>query len=201
MSLDSIAVEGGLADPVFGAQAIFRSLMEAFAEPGTVAEFGPLVSAPAPLVPAAAALLAALADGDTPIWMADLDGAGRPAARWLRFQTSAPIAADPASACFALLPEGHDPAGWGGFPLGTPDYPDRAATLILPVRAFAGGPPLHLTGPGIETVRQVAPADLPAGFLPVMELNRARFPLGFDLVLVAGTAALALPRSTRIREG
>ena len=200
MSIDAIAVEGGLADPVFGAQAIFRSLMGAFAEPGTAAEFGPLVSAPAPLVPAAAALLAALADGDTPIWMADPEGAGRAAARWLRFQTGAPLAADPASACFALLSEGDDPAGWGRFAPGTPDYPDRAATLILPVRALAGGPPLHLAGPGIETSRHIAPAGLPTAFLPAMEANRARFPLGFDLVLVAGTAALALPRTTRIRE-
>ncbi len=100
-----------------------------------------------------------------------------------------------------MLPQGHDPAAWTRFPLGTPAYPDRSATLLLAVRSLAGGAPLVLTGPGIETERLIAPAGLPAGFLPAMAENRSGFPLGFDLVLVAGTQALALPRTTAIREG
>ena len=201
MALEGTAVEGGLADPVFGAQAIFRALMEAFAEPGRIADFGPIVSPPASLVPAAAAILASLADHDTPVWLADPHGADEAAAAWLRFQTGAPITSDPAAATFALLAEGSDPNGWNAFPSGTPDYPDRSATLLLPVRAFAGGAALRLTGPGIETSRVIGPAGLPAGFAAAAEANRTRFPLGFDLVLVCGTAALALPRTTRIQEG
>ncbi len=193
MALD--IVEGGFADPVFGAQAVFRALMDAFAAPGTVADFGPVTSAPAPLVPAAAALMATLADGDTPIWLAD---SGGPAARWLRFQTGAPLAANPARAAFALLAERE--GGFDRFAVGTPDYPDRSVTLLLPVPALTGGAPLRLTGPGIETERVIAPAGLPTGFLDVMAANHARYPLGFDLVLVHGTAALALPRTTRVRE-
>ncbi len=200
MGLDGVAVEGGLADPVFGAQAIFRAVMEAFAEPGRLADFGPLVAAPAPLVPAAAAIVAALADHDTPIWLADPHGADDAAAAWLRFQTGALITADPAAATFALLVEGSDPGGWSAFPVGTPDYPDRSATLLLPVRALADGDPLRLAGPGIEASRVIAPAGLPRGFVAAIEANGARFPLGFDLVLVCGTVALALPRTTRVRE-
>ena len=194
------SVEGGLADPVFGAQSIFRALMEAFAEPGTVADFGPRVSAPPPLVPAAAAILAALADGDTPVWMAEPQGPGEAAAQWLRFQTGAPITADPAAAAFALLPAGDEPSSWSRFPRGTPEFPDRSATLLLPVAAFTGGAPLVLSGPGIAAERAIAPSGLPAGFVEAWAENRAGFPLGVDLVLVCGTAALALPRSTRIRK-
>ncbi len=192
------AVEGGFADPVFDAQAVFRALMGAFAEPGTIADLGARVSPPLPLVPAAAAILAALADADTPVWMADPRGGGA-AARWLRFQTGATVTDDPAAAAFALLAEGDDPAGWSRFPRGTPEFPDRSATLLLPVGAFSGGMPLALTGPGIATERTVAPAGLPAGFVAALAENRAGFPLGVDVVLVRGTAALALPRSTRIR--
>ena len=199
MAHDLIAVEGGLADPVFDGQAIFRSLMQAFAEPGTVADLGARVSAPAPLVPAAAAVLAALADGDTPVWMADPHRDGEAGARWLRFQTGAPVTTDPTVAAFALLSEGDAPAGWSRFPRGTPDYPDRSATLLLPVGAFAGGTPLVLSGPGIEAERGIAPSGLPAGFTSFLAKNRAGFPLGVDLVLVSGTAVLALPRSTRVR--
>lgn len=194
-------VEGGFADPVFDGQAIFRALMEAFAEPGTVADLGSRVSAPAPLVPAAAAVLAALADGDTPVWMAEPQGDGEAAALWLRFQTGAPVTDDPAPAAFALLRAGDDPWGWRRFSRGTPEFPDRAATLLLPVAAFDGGPPLALAGPGIATERSVAPLGLPSGFVEAWAENRAGFPLGFDLVLVCGTAAIALPRTTRIREG
>ncbi len=193
------AVEGGFVDPVFDAQAIFRSLMNALGEPGTVAEFGSRVMAPASLVPAAATILAALADGDTPVWLPDPTGADEAAAQWLRFQTGAPIATDSATATFAVLPQGQDPASWTRFPLGTAAYPDRSATLLLAVRSLAGGAPLLLTGPGIETQRLIAPAGLPAGFLPAMAANQAGFPLGFDVVLVFGTRALALPRTTRIR--
>ena len=200
-TLEASAVTGGLQDPVFDAQAIFRSLMGAFAEPGTVADLGTRVSAPEPLEPAAAAILAALADGDTPVWMAAPEGADLGAARWLRFQTGAPVASDPAAARFVVLPGGSDPDGWGEFSIGTQDYPDRSATLLLRLASFSGGRPLILAGPGIETERRIAPVGLPEGFLAVMERNRASFPLGFDLVLVCGTAALALPRTTRIREG
>ena len=200
-ALATTAVEGGLADPVFDAQAIFRLLMGAMAEPGTVADLGARVAAPAPLVPAAAALLAALADGDTPVWMAEPTGAGEAAALWLRFQTGAPVTADPGAAHFALLPDGDDPVGWTRFPRGTPDYPDRSATLLLPVRSLRGGAPMVLAGPGIAAERHIAPAGLPVGFVPARARNRAGFPLGVDLVLVCGTAILALPRSTRIREG
>lgn len=195
------AVEGGFADPVFDAQAVFRALMGAFAEPGTVAELGSRVSAPPSLVPAAAAILAALADGDTPVWMAAPQGDGEAAARWLRFQTGAPVTSDAAAARFAVLDRGDGPGRWDSFARGTPDYPDRSATLLLPVEAWTGGPPLVLTGPGIAAERAIAPIGLPAGFGDAMERNRAGFPLGFDLVLVCGTAALALPRTARIREG
>ena len=201
MAKAAAAVEGGFVDPVFDAQAIFRSLMQALAEPGTVADLGPRVTAPASLVPAAAAILATLADGDTPVWLPEPTGADEAAALWLRFQTGAPITTDPALAVFAVLPQGHDPAAWTRFALGTPAYPDRSATLLLPVPSLAGGDALVLTGPGIETDRTIAPVGLPAGFVPALDENHSRFPLGFDLVLVSGAAALALPRTTRIREG
>ena len=194
-ALKSDMFQGGLADPVFGSQAVFRATMDAFAAPGTIVDFGPAVAAPGPLVPAAAALMATLADGDTPIWMADPTG---PAARWLRFQTGAPLTDDLARATFALLAEGD--GGFERFAIGTPEDPDRSATLLLPVRALTGGAPLRLTGPGIETERVIAPSGLPAGLLATMAANLALFPRGFDLVLVHGTAALALPRTTRVRE-
>ncbi|MCD7110040.1 phosphonate C-P lyase system protein PhnH [Rhizobium sp. DKSPLA3] len=190
-------VDGGFAEPVFGSQRAFRALMDAFARPGSIADLSGLASPPAPMAPAAGAILLALADADTPVFFeADMPEAKA----WVGFHTGAAATADAPSARFVLLADDSDCDGWNRFAVGTADYPDRSATLLLPVAALHGGRPLTLTGPGIETTTDIAPQGLPAGFADVMAANRAGFPLGFDLVLVSGDAALALPRTTRIQE-
>ncbi|ALN74589.1 phosphonate C-P lyase system protein PhnH [Aureimonas sp. AU20] len=197
-SLSALAVSGGFQDPVLGSQDAFRAVMDAFAAPGTIARLAASVEAPAPLAPAAAVFLLTLADADASIFLEGAEAGA--AAAWLGFHTGASLVAAPGEAAFALLTLGSDPAGWGRFGIGTDAYPDRAATLILPVECLEGGAPLVLTGPGIETVRTIAPQGLPAGFLAARAGNRALFPRGHDLVLVAGDGLIALPRSTRIAE-
>ncbi|CZT33838.1 phosphonate C-P lyase system protein PhnH [Rhizobium sp. 9140] len=190
-------VDGGFAEPVFGSQRAFRALMDAFARPGTVADLSGLAVPPAPISPAAGAILLALADADTPVFfetdMPDVKA-------WTGFHTGAAATADALSARFVLLSDDSDCAGWRRFAVGTAEYPDRSATLLLPVAELRGGQRLTLRGPGIETTTDIAPQGLGAGFLDVMAANRAGFPLGFDLVLVSGGEALALPRTTRIQE-
>jgi len=190
--------EGGFAQPVFGAQSAFRLLMDAMASPGRVVDLGTEARGPAPLDNAAATVLAALADYDTPVWFED--EASGDAAAWLGFHTGAMRVFDPSACVFAVLAAGSPVESWATFPLGSSAYPDRAATLILPVAAFQGGDPLVLRGPGIEAEAMLAPAGLPAGFVAAMATNRAAFPLGFDLLLVCGSEIAALPRTTRIAE-
>lgn len=192
------AVLGGFADPVFDAQAVFRQIMDAMARPGTIADLGALAEGPAPLSPAVAAILATLADGDAPVFLENPDAAE--AAAWISFQTGVAVLGDPEGAAFAVLEKGSNPASWSRLPLGDDAYPDRAATLILVVAGLAGGKALTLTGPGIETTRTVSPAGLPDGFLEARAANAALYPRGQDLILVAGSSIMALPRTTRIGE-
>lgn len=190
-------VDGGFAEPVFGSQRAFRALMDAFARPGTIADLSGLAVPPASMCSAAGAILLALADSDTPVFFeADMPDVKA----WVGFHTGAATTADAMSARFVLLTDESDCAGWSRFAVGTAEYPDRSATLLLPVAALRGGQRLTLAGPGIETTADIAPQGLPAGFADVMAVNRAGFPLGFDLVLVSGDEALALPRTTRIQE-
>lgn len=190
-------VDGAFAEPVFGSQRAFRALMDAFARPGTIADLSGLADAPAPMQPAAGAFLLTLADGDTPVFFeADMPSA----IAWVGFHSGAQPTRNPETARFAVLAEGSDCAGWDRFAIGTTEYPDRSATLLLPVASLDGGPGLILSGPGIETTTRISPAGLAHGFLAVMADNRAGFPLGFDLVLVSGADAIALPRTTRISE-
>jgi alpha-D-ribose 1-methylphosphonate 5-triphosphate synthase subunit PhnH len=195
---DNAVFEGGFANPVFGSQAVFREVMDAMANPGRIVDAGDVTRAPAPLSPAASAFLATFADHDTPVWFEDADCAVAKA--WLSFQTGAPDANTRSQAVFAVLSTQSAIENWSQFSIGTSSYPDRSATLLLPVEALCGGSPLKLTGPGIETSATISPVGLPAGFRDTMARNATLFPLGFDLILLCGTALLALPRTTQITE-
>lgn len=197
--MSTVTFDGGFADPVFASQDVFQAVMHAFSTPGTVASLGERALGPAPLCAAASAILLTLADYATPVWF-EASEKTQDAAAWLTFHSGAPVVSEPAKASFVLLSETTDVEHWHEFARGTMEYPDRSATLILPVRSMDGGASLELTGPGIETSRMIAPTGLPNGFVAAMAVNTALYPLGFDIVLVCGAEAIALPRTTRIKE-
>ena len=183
-------------DPAFASQAAFRALMEAFARPGEIGKIRG-VNAPAPLAPASAALVQSLADYETPIWL-DHTLADVPAvAEWIRFQTGAPLVTDPVEAVFAIIADPHGMPDFARFALGSEEYPDRSATVVVQVERF-GGRSINMEGPGIKTARSLAAEPLPDDFVERLRANRELFPRGIDLVLVAGEQLAALPRSLRI---
>lgn len=190
---DAEALTGGFADPPVQAARAFRAVMEALARPGTIATLAG-AAPPAPASAAAGALLLTLADGTTPVWLAPSHEGGRLAA-WLAFHAGARLAAAPEDAAFAL-------GTWDALapvlhrlPAGSPDYPDRSATLIVELPALAPQG-TRLTGPGIREAAHLPLPD-PAAFAA----NHARFPLGFDAFLTCGDRLAGLPRSTRPEVG
>jgi alpha-D-ribose 1-methylphosphonate 5-triphosphate synthase subunit PhnH len=183
------------AEAAFASQAAFRALMEVFARPGEIRRVGG-VPAPAPLMPATAALLQTLADYETPVW---LDAAlAQPAVvDWIRFHTGAPVTDKSMNAAFALI--GGALPDFAQFSPGSDEYPDRSATLIVQIERFAGRT-LTLQGPGIKTTCGFAAEPLPEDFVARLAANRELYPRGVDLVLVAGDEVAALPRSLRVTE-
>jgi alpha-D-ribose 1-methylphosphonate 5-triphosphate synthase subunit PhnH len=182
----------GFADPVRDAQAWFRALLEAMARPGRIHRVAALPQAPAPLAPAAAAVLLTLADAETPVWT----DAGPGAEEWLRFHAGCLLVAEPGAAGF-LLAAGAMPE-LAALDAGTEEEPHRSATLILQVAGLETGRGWRLTGPGIETEHRLSVEGLPGGFLAAWAANGRLFPRGIDLVLCAGDRLAALPRTTRI---
>jgi alpha-D-ribose 1-methylphosphonate 5-triphosphate synthase subunit PhnH len=186
-------IEAGFADPVLDAQRCFRVVLEAMARPGRVFRLPMALTPPPPLNLAAAALLLTLTDADTPVWL-DAPEAGD----WLRFHAGCPLVAEPGQAGFALASGPMPPLAL--LEAGTEEEPHRSATLLVQVRALEAGSGWRLTGPGIEHKHSLHVDGLPADFLGQWQANRARFPRGVDVVLCAGDALAALPRTVAIEE-
>ena len=184
----------GFAEPVGEAQATFRAVLDAMARPGRLHQAGERLSAPAPLDPATAAVLLALVDNETPLWLEATVAAARD---WLAFHCGAMIVAQPDKATFAVsltLPD------LAALPAGTHETPEASATLILQIAALGTGTRYRLSGPGLREPTQVAASGLPTDFAAQWQRNHALFPRGVDIILCAGTTLAALPRSVAIEE-
>ena len=129
------------------------------------------------------------ADRTTPLHLAG-DHDNPDLRQWIAFHCGAPVVAAE-DAVFAL---GH----WAAlipldrFAIGTPEYPDRAATLIVDGHDFNAAPS-ELRGPGIKGRANLALPEAGA-----FALNHTRFPLGWDAFLCGGEWLAALPRSTEV---
>jgi alpha-D-ribose 1-methylphosphonate 5-triphosphate synthase subunit PhnH len=183
-------LQGGFGDPAVHAAHAFRAALAALSRPGRIETLAG-AAPPAPCSPAAGALLLTLCDTTTPVHLAPShdDEALR---GWIAFNTGAPLV-PAAEAMFALGTwEALQPVG--RFRPGTPEYPDRAATLIVELELLepAGA---RLTGPGIASEAALSLPETEA-----FRRNRARFPLGFDCFFTCGDRVAGLPRSTRIEE-
>jgi alpha-D-ribose 1-methylphosphonate 5-triphosphate synthase subunit PhnH len=189
------ALTPGFADPVLDGQAAFRAVLEAMSRPGRIVMAGGALRPPAPICAAAAAVLLALADADTPLW----SDAGADAEAWLRFHCGAPIVAAPGDAAFVVATA--TPPALDALQAGTEEKPQHGATLVLQVAALEAGHGWRLAGPGIEHEHRFAVSGAPEGFVTAWAANRARFPRGVDVVLCAGDRLAALPRTVTIEEG
>lgn len=191
------ALTGGFADPVFESQSVFRAVLAAHSRPGRVSDCATSVVGPPPLSCGASAVVATLVDASSALYL-DPALAGGAVPAWIAFHTGAPIVSDPEKAAFAVIGDPLAMPDFTCFAQGTADYPDRSTTLILQMETLAGGPELVLKGPGIKDLARISPHPLPVDFVDRMRRNRGLFPRGVDLLLVAGTSVLGLPRSTRV---
>lgn len=207
LALDRIG--RGLADPVHGAQQVFRQLLAAQSHPGRLQTVPAAVlqglEAPG-LGRAMAAVLLSLLDAETGLW---LPGAwqAQGVADWLRFHTgtrtdlrltAAPFAATDLP---ALAAEGHDAAAlWRLLPSGSDEVPQDGATLLLEVAALSAAGPgaLTLRGPGIADAQALAVAGLDGAFWRARAALALDYPRGVDLLLCCGDTLAAIPRTTRI---
>jgi alpha-D-ribose 1-methylphosphonate 5-triphosphate synthase subunit PhnH len=182
-------LEGGFTAPATEAAHVFRAVMEAMARPGTLHRISG-VAPPAPLSPAAGAIILSLCDMDTPVYLAGQSDCEAVRA-WVAFHTGAPVVGP--SHCQFAIGTWQALTPLSAYRAGTSEYPDRSATLIveLPELAASGA---ALRGPGI---RDSAHLSLPE--TAAFRENNARFPLGLDFFFTCGDRLAGLPRSTKVR--
>jgi alpha-D-ribose 1-methylphosphonate 5-triphosphate synthase subunit PhnH len=181
------ALEGGFVDVPVEASHAFRAVMTAMARPGDIVTLHG-AQPPVQLSPAAGAVLLTLCDPDTPVFLGAAHDS-QSVRDWITFHTGAPIV-DAAHAMFAFGT--WDDLPLEAFPIGSAEYPDRSATIVVEVDRLENAV-ATLQGPGIKETAQL--------FLPEKQVfiqNTALFPLGLDFIFTSGAQLAALPRSTRV---
>jgi alpha-D-ribose 1-methylphosphonate 5-triphosphate synthase subunit PhnH len=194
-------LDPAFADPVHDAQAVFRRVMDAMARPGRVGHGPWPVRSVGPMPAGLVALALALCDHETPIWLDGPLAGDAQLAGYLRFHTGARVTAAMQTAHFAFSSHGESLPPLDQLAIGTPDYPDRSATLVIAVGELREGRGWRLRGPGVQPGTMLEARPLPADFLAWRADNNALFPRGVDVMLVAGDAMAALPRSTALQSG
>ena len=181
-------------DPVHDAQATFRAVMRALSEPARPVPFGVSLAACGGLLQTTCAIVMALADYDTPIW---LDPALRndiAVHEFIRFRTGAPVTSETGDAAIALVSAvGHLPA-LSSFMRGSSEYPDRSTTVLLQVEHMTGDGPSYM-GPGLETPVQFSFHPRAPTLDRDWTNNHRSFPLGVDLLIVSPDSIAGMPRS------
>jgi alpha-D-ribose 1-methylphosphonate 5-triphosphate synthase subunit PhnH len=190
---ETAAVSPGFRHPALDSQAVFRALLAAMAEPGRAVPC-PVRIDGAPLPPVFAAVALTLLDYETPVYLAGCI-ANSTAHGFLGFHTGAPPEADAAAASFVLALAKSELPPIALLKAGTPEYPDRSATVVLGVGGFEDGMSVSLSGPGIPGSREFQAGGLDAEFWNAAAANAARFPLGVDFILCGPEAVAGLPRS------
>ncbi|OWU85004.1 carbon-phosphorus lyase [Oceanicola sp. 22II-s10i] len=186
--MDDVTLGGGFDNPPVQSATAFRAALSALARPGRIERIGG-AEAPSPVSPAAATLLMVLCDPETPVHLAGAHDRAE-VREWIAFHIGAPVVGA-AAAQFAL-------GTWAAlspvdrFGIGTPEYPDRSATLIVEVPDLAATG-ARLTGPGIETAARLSLPETEA-----FRRNALLFPLGLDFFFTAGDRIAGLPRTTRV---
>ncbi|WP_245417939.1 phosphonate C-P lyase system protein PhnH [Cohaesibacter celericrescens] len=192
------AMQGGLGNPVMQSQAIFRAIMDAMARPGTIIPVQTDARPPASLIPLSGAIIATLADADTPLWLDRKLADDKTLIEWLTFHVGAPLAVEPSQATFSVFSSGADLLPLEVFAKGSQDYPDRSTTLIIQVEKLSNQRLWSLSGPGIKDSNDFAVEPISPLFASQWADNNDLYPRGVDVIVVAPDAIACLPRTTKI---
>lgn len=192
----------GFADPVHDAQRTFRAILTAMSRPTLPQHLAVVreesLRVPAPLGASVGAVLLALCDEHTPIWLDPALLVTDDVTSWLRFHTGAPLTAEVGEAAYVVVTTPEEVPALSELAQGTDEEPHLSATLVIDATHVLPTEDLVASGPGVDGEVRWDGAGLPSGFLTEWRAERAQFPRGVDVILPAGISVRALPRTTEL---
>ena len=197
--------ESTLRDPIRASQHIFRVVLDALANPGTIRTsivHPRLIAENLSVNPYLASVLVTLLDHEVSLHVADGPGSAE-LADFLVRRTRTSLA-DASTATFVVA---HAETGNYGLPellhRGSLEYPDDGATLLIDIpplgQESAKDLELTMTGPGIATVERLWVSGLDSKFIESRNAATANYPMGIDLLLIDPEGRLVgMPRTTQL---
>ncbi len=187
----------GFSQPVHDAQVVFRQVLNAMSEPGLWQNL-PKDVVFSNLYSSTTALLLALLDADTPLWLtekcrtADIKDN-------LTFHCGCPLVCEQEKAHFAVL-DCDDFLNMQSmnFIKGSDRYPDQSTTIILQLPQSGIQNSTIWQGPGIEQTRECI-LPIPNAFWAKRN-DLIEFPRGIDFILTYQDSVMGLPRTTQVSE-
>jgi len=187
----------GFSHPVHDVQVTFRALMDALARPGKRQSISPDLALPEGINLSCAAACLTLLDLETQVWLQA--NTRETIKNWLVFHTGCRLTTDLSQAEFALILDSSKLSELSCFYPGTDEEPQTSTTLFLQINSLTGGQPVKLTGPGILGEIHISPI-LPSNFWNEWRKNHQTYPLGVDILLMAETEVIGLPRTVKAEE-
>ena len=187
---------GGFENAPAQCASVFRAVLMATARPGKEYEIPYKLRPPSLLSSTTAAVVLSLVDQDTPLWLAPAL-TNRHVNSYLKFHTQAPLVEDQASSTFGVFPSTQRP-GLSDFSVGTIEYPDRSATLILQIDETAAPTTVCMEGPGIEHRLTLSLPGLDKDFWRFVQTNHQLYPRGLDFLFCLSDGIVACPRSSKV---
>ena len=186
----------GFASEVFDSQMVFRQILNAMANPGTIMDIGIALCSPESLHRASGAILLTLLDFETLLW-SDL-GNNSKAVKWIKFHTGTPYTNIKDKSLFALCTDYDNLEDPEFFNQGTIESPHQSTTLIIQTKGIDNRESIRLTGPGIKAQAFLRVQGVKELFLDQRAEIFKNYPLGIDMIFVCGSTFAAIPRTSRV---
>lgn len=191
------ALAAGFEDPIFGSQKTFRQIMDGLSSPARPVVFSTEALRCGPLSATTTSILLTIVDHDTPLWLDHGLAQSEEVRAFIAFHCGAPLVQEPRDALFGVACDPPSMPPLSAFAQGDPEYPDRSATIILQSEPRENGL-WSFSGPGLELPLKFDFAPAPSNFAEQWRANRARFPLGVDVIVAGASRIAGLPRSLEL---
>ncbi|MGL1930731.1 MAG: phosphonate C-P lyase system protein PhnH [Desulfotalea sp.] len=188
-------LQPGFDNPVFQSQQIFTKIMLAMARPAEPVMLKKCCEGPGVIHPSTAALGLTLFDHEIKVHLGKGD---LKCMDWLRFHCGVHIVEQADLADFIIIDGQTDQKLT--MLIGSPEYPDRSATLIIEVETFNNGTEFIARGPGIKDKTEFSVHGLAENLEKKITENEGLFPQGFDTILVSPDSIICLPRTTKLEK-